>query len=77
VILSSSIGRIPIVAIVAFASIAIVVIIVIIVIVIRRGKLPREPGAGSGERGFIILRFKFFDNHGKGDLLPWIVKLWI
>jgi hypothetical protein len=36
-----------------------------------------ERGAGSRERGFLILIFKNSDNHGKGDLLPWIMKLWI
>jgi hypothetical protein len=36
-----------------------------------------ERGAGSGERGFLILLFENFDNHGEEDLLPWIVKLWI
>jgi hypothetical protein len=35
-----------------------------------------ERGAGSGERGFLNLISKFFDNHGEGDLLPWIMKLW-
>jgi hypothetical protein len=30
-----------------------------------------ECGAGSGERGFLILIFKISDNHGEGDLLPW------
>jgi hypothetical protein len=30
-----------------------------------------ERGAGSGERGFLILIFKISDNHGEGDLLPW------
>jgi hypothetical protein len=34
-------------------------------------------GMGSGERGFLILIFQNFDNHGKGDLLPWIMNLWI
>jgi hypothetical protein len=36
-----------------------------------------ERGAGSRERGFLILIFKNSDNHGKGDLLPGIMKLWI
>jgi hypothetical protein len=36
-----------------------------------------ERGAGSGERGFLIFIFKNSDNHGEGDLLPWIMKLWI
>jgi hypothetical protein len=36
-----------------------------------RGWLLCEHGAGSGERGFLILIFKISDNHGKGDLLPW------
>jgi hypothetical protein len=30
-----------------------------------------EQGAGSGERGFLILIFIISDNHGEGDLLPW------
>jgi hypothetical protein len=36
-----------------------------------------EQGAGSGEQGFLFLIFKNYDNHGEGDLLPWIIKLWI
>jgi hypothetical protein len=36
-----------------------------------------QRGAGSGEWGFLILIFENSDNHGEGDLLPWIVKLWI
>jgi hypothetical protein len=36
-----------------------------------------ERGAGSREWGFLILIFKNSDNHGNGDLLPWIMKLWI
>jgi hypothetical protein len=42
-----------------------------------RGKLLRELGVGSGERGILILILKNSDNHGKGDLLLWIMKLWI
>jgi hypothetical protein len=41
------------------------------------GWLLCECGAGSREQGFLILIFKNSDNHGKGDLLPWIMKLWI
>jgi hypothetical protein len=29
-----------------------------------------ERGAGSGERGFLILILKNSNNHGEGDLLP-------
>jgi hypothetical protein len=36
-----------------------------------------ECGVWSGERGFLILIFKNFDNHGEGDLLPWIMNIWI
>jgi hypothetical protein len=36
-----------------------------------------ERGVGSGEWGFFILMFKNSGNHGEGDLLPWIMKLWI
>jgi hypothetical protein len=42
-----------------------------------RGWLLYERGAGSGEQGFLILIFKNSDNHGEGDLLLWIMKLWI
>jgi hypothetical protein len=31
----------------------------------------------SGEWGFLILIFKNSDNHGEGDLLPWIMNIWI
>jgi hypothetical protein len=34
-----------------------------------------ERGAGSGEQGFLILIFKISDNHGEGDLLPWIKNI--
>jgi hypothetical protein len=29
------------------------------------------------ERGFLILILKNSDNHGEGDLLPWIMNIWI
>jgi hypothetical protein len=32
------------------------------------GWLLCKHGAGSGERGFLILIFKNSDNHGEGDL---------
>jgi hypothetical protein len=31
----------------------------------------------SGEWGFLILILKNSDNHGEGDLLPWIMNIWI
>jgi hypothetical protein len=34
-----------------------------------------ERGAGSGEQGFLILILKNSDNHGKGDLLPWMKNI--
>jgi hypothetical protein len=40
-------------------------------------KLLYERGAGSGKRGFLIIISQNFDNHGKGDLLLWIMNLWI
>jgi hypothetical protein len=36
-----------------------------------------ERGAWSGEWEFLILIFKNFNNHGEGDLLPWIMNIWI
>ena len=36
-----------------------------------------EWGARSRELGFLILILKNSDNHGEGDLLLWIMKLWI
>jgi hypothetical protein len=42
-----------------------------------REKLLCKCGVGSEERGFLILIFWNFDNHGKGDLLPWIMNIWI
>ena len=41
------------------------------------GKLLRELGVGSREWGFLILIFNNSYNHGIGNLLPWIMKLWI
>jgi hypothetical protein len=43
----------------------------------RGGWLLCKRGAGSEEREFLILIFKNSDNHGEGDLLLWIMKLWI
>jgi hypothetical protein len=41
-------------------------------------KLVREQRAGSGERGIGISSPNFwnFDDHGKADLLPWIINVW-
>jgi hypothetical protein len=39
-------------------------------------KLVRERGAGSREQGFHLQFFWNFDDHGKADLLPWIINVW-
>jgi hypothetical protein len=40
-------------------------------------KILGESYCASVERGFLILIFQNFDNHGGGDLVPWIMKPWI
>jgi hypothetical protein len=41
------------------------------------GKVVGESYCASVEWGFIILIFQNSDNHGKKDLLLWIMNLWI
>jgi hypothetical protein len=42
----------------------------------NREKLVREQGAGSGEQGFHLQMIRNSGDHGKADLLPWIINVW-